>query len=91
MIHKLVTPFTDGFGKKHAELELRDVLTAGDVLHARRAGESDQFVVGLELIARVSGLDIKDVYKLDMRDVDAIDAHIGVIRDPKAAAEPDQK
>lgn len=88
MIHKLINPFKDLGGVLRTELQVRDHLTAGDVLHARRSGAGDDFTIGLELIARVCGLDMKEVLSMDMRDVDVLDAHIGELRSPKAPADP---
>lgn len=91
MLYTLITPFKKaGQDKLTYELELRDFMTAGDVLESRRnaSNPSDHFETGLCLVARIAGLDKLDVHRMDMRDVDAIDAHIGVIRAPKESAAP---
>jgi hypothetical protein len=88
---KLITPFKDIFDKPRTSLDLRDHMTAGDVLHALRTGDKEDFVVGLEMVARVAGLDRKDVERMDMRDVDRVHAHIAEIRSPKESAEPEAK
>lgn len=87
MRYKLHTPIKASTGRVLAEVELRDHLTAGDIIESRRVAidKNDSFETSLNLIARVAGLDYKlEAPQLDMRDVDAIDAHIGRIRAPKA-------
>ncbi len=90
MLYLLHTPFELYVTKRAVrEIEVRDYMTAGDILEARRlsSDKHDSFEVGLHLIARVAGLDIKDIARMDMRDVDALDAHIAEIRkDPKVVA-----
>lgn len=65
---------------------LRHYLTAGDVMAASRDGGSDSTAVALVLVARVTGLDAREVDDMDIRDVEDAIAHIEAIRqrDPKA-------
>lgn len=81
--YTLVTPFKDLFGTERTTLKVRDVIRARDVMAAREAG-TDAFRIGIALIARMCGLDPKDVEEMDIRDVDALDALIVELRTPKA-------
>lgn len=74
MIYQLTTPVDSLVkGEKHTVLNVRENLTAGDVLAMRR--EKDTFEADLVLIGRLTGLDAKEVQALDLTDVVKLQAH----------------
>jgi hypothetical protein len=81
----LTTPITDMTGLLRSELTCRDIVTAGDLLYAKRhsAGKTAD-EQSYALLARVCGLDMLDFEKLDLRDVAKIDAHLSEVTAPKA-------
>ncbi len=84
----LITPFKDYAGVQRSHLDLRDCLTGGDVLFSQRQAGSE-LERGYHMIARVSGLDIKDLDGMDVRDIARVDAHIALIQTPpKDATSP---
>jgi hypothetical protein len=83
----LTTPFKDLTGTLRTALDLRDVLTGGDILFAQRQ-KGNAVEQGYHIIARVAGLDLKEVEEMDVRDIAQIDAHIVQIQAPPESADP---
>lgn len=75
MKYKLITPFKEATGSLVEAVNIREVQTVGDVLFAAREGKK-----GLEAVyatvARMCGLLLEDVEKMDSRDADAILLHM---------------
>lgn len=83
----LRNPFKNVGKAMQHQVELRDYLTAGDFVDARKNGGADNQMVGYHLIAAVAGLVLEEVMRLDVRDVADIDDHIEKIRSrPKETA-----
>lgn len=82
MDYVLITPFIDQFKVERRILTLKDHLTFGDVLYVREQVKNQNDLTGFHMVARVAGLDFKDLAAMDMRDIDQIDEHIGRIRAP---------
>lgn len=83
----LITPFKDFGGTVRTYLDLHDYLTGGDVLFAQRqVGSATE--QGYHMIARVAGLDLKDLDAMDVRDIAKVDAHIAAIQAPKDETDP---
>lgn len=82
---KLRTAFKTLDGRSLSTLTLRDYLTVGDVLDAEREGGDSSNKIAVVLVAKVAGLDVKEVHSLDTRDFDDISDHVIKIRerDPK--------
>ena len=85
MQYNLITPFTGLDGKTVSSVQLRTVMTVGDILAMRRASE-DAVQRSFVLIARMVALDMREIESMDIRDVEAIDAALEKVRDPKSTA-----
>lgn len=88
MKHSLVRPFKDVYGVTRDSVELRDYLTGGDILFARRQSSQDPVVQSFHLLARCAGLVIEDVECMDVRDIEACMEHVESLQGPKAQAQP---
>jgi len=79
----LTTPFKDLTGTLRTTVDLRDVLTGGDVLFAQRQ-KGNAVEQGYHMIARIAGLDLREIEEMDVRDIAKIDAHIARIQETPA-------
>ena len=76
-------------------VNVREYITAGDMLAQQRAARRDatdaenELVCSLTLIAKLCGLDMKEVESLDVADVNAITSYVAGLL--KTEAEPDPK
>jgi hypothetical protein len=73
---KLPVPSLDG-KTKYTVLEVRDHLTVGDLLAARRLKNVDPLEQDVIMVARICQLDPAEVESLDYVDLCVIQAHLG--------------
>ncbi len=76
MRRTLVRPLKSLGGTSWTVLDVRDHLTAGDLLAARRLKNADALEQDMVLIARVCGIDPKEAEDLDYVDMCVVQAHI---------------
>lgn len=87
---KLLTPFKNVFGETTTELKFPAALTVADILWMRREGGTDSYTQAVMLVQRVTGLDSKDVEKLDVRDFDAAQRELETLQEiPKSPESSD--
>jgi hypothetical protein len=87
---RLLTPFKNVFGESVTELKFPAALTVADILWMRREGGTDPYLQAVKLVQRVTGIDMKDVEKLDVRDFDAAQRELEALQEvPKSPESSD--
>ncbi len=83
---KLLTPFKSVFGETIVEIKIPTVLTVGDVMWMLKQG-TGAYEQSAALLARLSGCDIKDIEKMDVRDFDGANKLIQELQElPKSVS-----
>lgn len=86
---KLITPFVDMAKETRTCVDLREVMTGGDLLFARRESSTkDPVEVSFRLVARMIGLDMSELESMDIRDIEVLQGKIEEIQSKKADATP---
>jgi hypothetical protein len=85
----LVTPFKDLGGQLRTFVEVREVMTGGDILFARRTSASkDPVELSFMIAARMCGLDMSELESMDVRDIEAVQDYVNGLQSKKADATP---
>lgn len=87
---QLTRPIKTEKGATISHLDVRDYVTAGDILYMRRSS-SDDVERDYNLLAALCNLSLAEFMDLDIRDVKALDRHCSEIMSPKESAPSETK